>query len=97
MKTRDEILAILRALLPELRERYGVRSLSLFGSAARDEMTETSDVDVLVEFRTTPTLFEFIRLRDEIAVSVGLDVDLAMKSALQRDIAVRALREEVPV
>ncbi len=45
---RDEALALLRAHLPVLRERFGVRDLRLFGSTARDEATAESDVDILV-------------------------------------------------
>ncbi len=46
--SRDEALALLRAHLPVLRERFGVRDLRLFGSTARDEATAESDVDILV-------------------------------------------------
>lgn len=97
MKTRQDILTILSGLLPDLRERYAVRSLSLFGSAARDEMTDTSDVDLLVEFESVPTLFEFAGLQFELADRLETSVDLVMRASLKPDIAVRALRDEVPV
>ena len=45
-----EYARILREHLPELRERYGVESLGLFGSYVRGEENEGSDLDVLVEF-----------------------------------------------
>jgi predicted nucleotidyltransferase len=48
--TRDEVLAILRADESRLRSEFGVRSLSLFGSLARDQATTGSDVDLLVEY-----------------------------------------------
>ena len=49
---RDEVIRRLQALRDELADRYGVKTLSLFGSVARDEATEQSDVDLLVELAT---------------------------------------------
>ena len=50
MKTREEILAVLKAHKPELMKKYPIQSLALFGSYARNEATEESDIDVMVEF-----------------------------------------------
>ena len=47
---RDEVLRILGEHESELRERFGVKSLALFGSVARNEASASSDVDLLVEF-----------------------------------------------
>lgn len=47
---RDEALRTLAEHREELRQRFGVKSLALFGSVVRDEATDTSDVDLLVEF-----------------------------------------------
>ena len=55
---RDEIICILREHHQELEERYGVASLMLFGSVARDEATKTSDVDLLVEFNRPTGYFD---------------------------------------
>ena len=54
---RAEVLALLTARRGEIVQRFGVRSLSLFGSMARDEGRPDSDVDVLVEF-DGPTTFD---------------------------------------
>jgi len=58
----DEVLSILRLHLPELREHYGVASLGVFGSTVRGQQRERSDVDLLVEFERTPTLFQLVHL-----------------------------------
>lgn len=47
---RDEALKTLAEHREELRQRFGVKSLALFGSVVRDEATDASDVDLLVEF-----------------------------------------------
>ena len=54
---RDDVLKILVDHRDELRQQFGVKSLALFGSVARDEATETSDVDLLVAFARPVGLF----------------------------------------
>jgi hypothetical protein len=69
----------------------------LFGSYVRDEQGPHSDVDVLVEFDEVPSLFEFIRLEDELARVLGRRVDLVMRDALKPGIGRMILQEVVPV
>ena len=73
----DEIL--MRECLPRLRERYKVKSLGVFGSYARGEEREGSD----------------IRLENELTEILGIKVDLVMKSALKPRIGKRILSEVV--
>ena len=73
-------LVLLREQMPELRRRFHVRSLGLFGSYVRGEEGETSDLDVLVEFDAAPTFFGFIELEDKLSSLLGVKVDLVMKS-----------------
>lgn len=53
MRTQDEYLKILRNHAEDLKNRFGIRSLRLFGSVARNEHQEGSDVDVCVEMAPT--------------------------------------------
>lgn len=92
-----DILQTLRAALPDLRERYAVRSLGVFGSFVRGEADPQSDVDVLVEFEHAPTFFQFVELEDELGQLLAANVDLVMKSALRPRIGERILSEIVPV
>jgi len=62
MKTLEEIQQWLVQNKSLLQERYKVRELGVFGSYARQEQTETSDVDVLVEFSETPSILKFVNL-----------------------------------
>lgn len=93
----DEALATLRACLPELRERWRVRSLAVFGSYVRGEQRRGSDLDVLVEFDEAPSLFQYVDLQDYLGEALGVKVDLVMKSALRPGIGERIQREAVPV
>ena len=65
MKTKAEILAILRKEKPELVRRYGLKRLALFGSYAREDQCEDSDVDILVEIEPQIGL-RFVELADRI-------------------------------
>ncbi len=51
---RDQVLETLRAHKATLAERFGVTSISLFGSVARDQAKDNSDIDILVEFDSPP-------------------------------------------
>ena len=93
----DRYIALLHELLPELAEKYHVRSLEVFGSYVRDEQTPESDLDVLVTFDEAPGLLEYISLENHLSDLLGVKVDLVMKSALKPRIGQNILREAVPV
>jgi uncharacterized protein len=93
----DEIRRDLRAHLPELRERYGVTYLGIFGSWVRGEQKKTSDVDILVEFDRPGTLLGFIHLQNDLVDILGAQVDLVEKDGLKPAIRPYVLAEVVPV
>ena len=82
---RDEIVATLRDHRSDL-ERFGVRSLRLFGSTARNEASSGSDVDLLVDFQKAPTYSEFMRLRIFLEDLLGAEVDLVTESGLRQQV-----------
>ena len=81
--TRSEALNRLGALLPEARSRFGVAAISLFGSVARDEATDQSDLDVLVDFAGPATFANFMGLKLYLEDSLGVRVDLVTRRALR--------------
>ena len=93
----SQVLPLLRAELPALKAGYGVRSLALFGSVVRREACPESDVDILVEYKTAPTLFEFVRLRLYLSELLGAPVDLMMRSVLKPMVGYAILAEMLPV
>lgn len=80
-----------------LRDQFGVQKLGIFGSFARNEQTELSDVDILVEFSKSPSLFKFIDLEQTLANLVGRKVDLVTKNALKSALKDTVLKEVVYV
>jgi uncharacterized protein len=79
---REDVLTILKARRGDLA-RFGVKSLRLFGSAARDEATARSDVDLLVAFETTPTFSDYMKLRIFLEDLLGTKVDLVTETGLR--------------
>jgi hypothetical protein len=92
-----QIRAALQRRLPELHERFGVVSMSLFGSYVRSEQRTDSDLDILVSFREAPSLFRLVELENILSDQLGLKVDLVMKDSLKPRIGERILQEAVPV
>jgi hypothetical protein len=79
---RDDVLKALRAHNAEL-ERFGVKSLLLFGSVARDEASTDSDVDLLVGFAKPPGFSSFMKLRIFLEDLLGAEVDLVTENGLR--------------
>ena len=93
----DRFLSLLRQHLPELADRFRVRSLGIFGSHVRREEHEGSDLDILVTFEEVPGLLGFLALENYLGDLLGIKVDLVMRDALKPRIGERILREVVPV
>ena len=83
MKTTNEIKQILTEYKEEIRQKYGVRIVGIFGSYARGEQKETSDIDILVEIER-PIGFKFFSLWDEMENLLGVKVDILTTNAVKQ-------------
>lgn len=77
----------------ELKRKYGVSEIGLFGSYVKNEQNETSDVDILVEFEKAVDLLTFVNLKNYLSDLLKTNVDLVMKKALKPRIGQRILKE----
>lgn len=77
MLDRKECIERIRANAETITEEYGVRSLRLFGSMARNEQHESSDIDVFVEME--PNLFMMVGLKQYLEELLGCPVDIIRK------------------
>lgn len=91
-----EIKEIKDKILPVLK-RYGVSKAALFGSSVRGDMTEESDLDILVEIEKDISLLDFVGLKLELEEILGRKVDLVEYCTLKPIIRERVLREQVPI
>jgi len=92
MKFKD----IKKRILPIIK-RYGVKRLGIFGSAARGEMKEGSDIDVLVEISKDLSLLDFIGLKQELEEALTIKVDLVEYDMLKPLLRERILEEQVVI
>jgi len=83
MKTRAEILKILKKEMPALNSTYHVSDCGIFGSYVREEAGESSDIDILVRFEKPIGFFKFIELEDYLSKKLGIKVDLVTEDALK--------------
>jgi predicted nucleotidyltransferase len=77
IKIKDIILSCLIDYNPEM--------IALFGSYARNEQTNNSDIDILVKFRNTYSLLQLIRIENELSQRLGTKVDLLTTAALKNE------------
>ena len=80
---RKQILALLAERRQELAARFAVKRLGLFGSAARDELRDGSDIDLLVEFEGAATFDGYFGLKDHLEALLGRTVDLVTERGLK--------------
>jgi len=80
---KAEVLSLLNGRRGEILRRFRIKTLGVFGSAARDEMHEGSDVDVLVEFNGPPTFDAYMDLKFFLEELLGTKVDLVTDSGLK--------------
>ncbi|MBE7380550.1 MAG: nucleotidyltransferase family protein [Leptolyngbya sp. SIO1E4] len=93
---RDEVIDHLQSHRTAL-EHYGVISLALFGSVARDEARDGSDLDVLVEFEGRVTFDRYMDLKFYLEDLLGMSVDLVTKKMLRSEIKETVEREAIRV
>lgn len=93
MKTVTEIKEILTKHKKELKEKYKVKEIGVFGSCVRGEHRQKSDVDILVEFEEPIGLFMFMDLEEYLGNLVGTKIDLVSKKALKPHIGEHILKE----
>lgn len=80
---RQQIIEVLARDQSEIAVRFGVKHIGVFGSAARDELREDSDIDVLVEFEGPPTYDGYFNLKDYLEHRLGRAVDLVTTTGLK--------------
>ena len=94
-KTLEKIKQGLREQKPDLVAKYKIKEIGIFGSYACSQQQPESDLDILVDFDEFLSLLEFVGLEQELSESLGVKVDLVMKSGLKPRIGRRILQDVV--
>ena len=93
----EEILLKLKELKPELKTRFKVREVGLFGSWTRNQQKVGSDIDLLVDFNNNADLFDLIALNLFLEEIFGCPVDVIPRRALRDELKEEILHEVVIV
>lgn len=89
IRHRDELLDVLR--------RHGVSNPEVFGSTARGDDREDSDIDLLVDFAPGTDLIDMVNIKTELEAILGTPVDLIARDGLKERVRTAALRDLVPL
>jgi len=96
-KKPEQIIKILKELEKPIKNEYKAEIVGLFGSYARGEQKEGSDVDIMVRFIEGATLFDFVGLADFLEEKLNLRVDVVSERAIRDELKDQILKEVVPV
>lgn len=94
---RNTVIQILKQKTTEMETNFGVKSLFMFGSVAREQATTISDVDLLVEFNRPVGYFGLFALQDYLEKVLGCSVDLGTPNSLKPRIRKRVMGELIRV
>ena len=83
---RNNALALLRTIKPILAQQFGVTQLALFGSTARNEARDNSDLDILVSFDGPATSARYFGVQFNLEDQLGCTVDLVTEKALRPEL-----------
>jgi len=96
-KSLEEVKLQLQALKPTLNKRFKVETVDIFGSFARGEQNEKSDLDILVTYSEMVDFLLIARLRRYLRRKLHMKVDVISKEFLNKHIKEKVLEEAVPV
>jgi hypothetical protein len=83
MYSKSRILEILKDRKPDLQKRYPISELGLFGSYARGDFNEHSDIDILVDFSGRIDGFDYIRLAHELEDAFNYKIDMVSRKGIK--------------
>ena len=86
MKKLKQIQSLLVSSKAELRKKYNVNELGIFGSYARGQQKKTSDVDILVRFNPNATLFDFVGLGNYLEEKLKIKVDVVSENGIRPEL-----------
>ena len=96
MSKKITVLSVKKKII-NILHKHGVLRASIFGSVARGDATDKSDIDILIELRDDIDLLEFIGIKQELEEVLGRKVDLLEYECIKPQLKQRILREQVVI
>ncbi|MFH1227475.1 MAG: nucleotidyltransferase family protein [Planctomycetota bacterium] len=95
MKTLKDIKIVLKRYEPEIRSRYGVKKIGIFGSYARNQQRPKSDLDVLADIDKSVSLLGLVGIENYLSELLGVKVDLIPREDIRPELKRRILKEVI--
>ena len=95
--SKEELKEKISNQLPVLKDKYHVKKLGIFGSVARGQENNSSDVDIIVDFESPIGFFDFIRLENFLSEVLQKKVDLVSRNAVKPAIKDEVIKETIYV
>jgi uncharacterized protein len=92
-----QLKAEISLLLPTLEEQYHVKTLEIFGSYARGEHSQKSDLDLLITFSQPYSLWELLDVKEFLTTKLHLKVDLVPKDSIKPMLKEQIIQEAIPI
>jgi uncharacterized protein len=83
-------------IINTLRE-YNPEMIGIFGSYARDENTNLSDIDILVRFKSTQSLLQLVQIENQISQQLGIKVDLVTEGVIKNKILKESIHKDLQI
>lgn len=90
-------IADLREAIPALARRYGVEDVRVFGSVARGDATDSSDIDLLVRLQKGRSLLDLIGFKQDVEELLGVEVDVVTEGGLDETIREEVMAEAIAI
>lgn len=97
MRTLEQMIDMVRFILPLIQRRYSILELGVFGSYVHGHQHKDSDLDLLVDFGEGVTLIDYVDLQFQLSQAIGIDIDLANKKMLKRGIGKNILNDVIEI
>ena len=97
MRKMEEKIKKIREILVEVLKKYGVRKAAIFGSVARGDDTEDSDIDIIVEFVDGKSLLDLVALKLELQKMLGKEIDIITYNSIHPLLKEKILSEQVVI
>jgi predicted nucleotidyltransferase len=97
LQTTTQLKTKISKLIPTLHQKYNVASIEIFGSYAKGEQTQKSDLDLLVTFSKPYNLWELLDVKEYLTAELHLNVDLVPKDSIKPLLKEQILKEAIPI
>jgi len=97
IQNKEKLISIMRQLDNIVEKSFHAKIIGIFGSYARNEQTDKSDLDVLVRFMDGATMFDLVSLGDFLEEKLGVKIDIVSERALRKELEKSILQEVVLV